>query len=142
MEPEVINFKTGGVLKSMATDGLIKGDINGNLKGAHSKTDVATPLEILIYVPEGVAATEYQLLHLHESGNAREFRTVTGGIFHVPGGASKDAIEFEGEKDRPSHIRDHPFGFEGGRIRAAPAVLGRCNRLFRQIRQAVQFPLD
>lgn len=101
MEPEVVNFKTGGVLKSMATDGLIKGDINGNIKGGRSKTELTTPVEILIYVPEGVAATEYQLLLLHVSNNAREFRTVTGGVFHKSGGASRDAIEFEAKKIAP-----------------------------------------
>lgn len=101
LEPEVVNFKSGGVLKSLATDGLIKGDINGNIKGAHSKTAIATPVEILIYAPEGIAATEYQLLLLHVSGDAREFRTVTGGVFHKSGGASRDAIEFEAKKIAP-----------------------------------------
>jgi len=101
VEPEVVNFKTGGVLKSMATDGLIKGDINGNIKGGRSKTELTTPVEILIYVPEGVAASEYQLLLLHVSNNAREFRTVTGGVFHKSGGASRDAVEFEAKKVAP-----------------------------------------
>jgi hypothetical protein len=101
MEPEVVNFKTGGVLKSMATNGIIKGDINGNVKGLHSKTELTTPVEMLIYVPEGVAATEYQLLLLHESGDSREFRTVTGGIFHKSGGARRDMIDFESKKIAP-----------------------------------------
>jgi hypothetical protein len=101
LEPEIINFKSGGVLKSLATDGLIKGDMNGNIKGAHSKIQVTTPVEILIYAPEGTASSEYQLLLLHESGNAREFRTVTGGVFHKSGGASRDAVEFEATKIAP-----------------------------------------
>ena len=101
LEPEVINFKTGGVLKSLATDGIVKGDVNGNIRGAQSKTQITTPVELLIYAPEGVAAAEYQVLHLHESGNAREFRTVTGGVFHRSGGASRDAIEFEAKKIAP-----------------------------------------
>lgn len=52
--------KTGGVLKSIATESIVKGDINGHIKGAHSKTETTTPIELLIYVPEGIAATEYQ----------------------------------------------------------------------------------
>lgn len=124
MEPEVINFKTGGVLKSMATDGLIKGDINGNIKGARSKTEVATPIEILIYVPEGVAATEYQLLHLHESGNAREFRTVTGGVFHKSGGASRDAIEFEAKKVAPRTYSITLSGLKTGEYGLLPPSSG------------------
>jgi hypothetical protein len=98
LEPEVVNFKTGGVLKSIATDGIVKGDVNGNIKGPASKTRIDTPVEILIYAPEGVASTEYQLLLLRVSGNAREFRTVTGGVFHKSGGASRDAIEFDAKK--------------------------------------------
>lgn len=101
LEPEIVNFKTGGVLKSIASNGIVKGDINGNIKGAHSKIQVTTPVEILIYAPEGVAATEYQLLLLRDSGDAREFRTVTGGVFHKSGGASRDAIEFEAQKIAP-----------------------------------------
>jgi hypothetical protein len=81
LEPEVVNFKTGGVLKTIATEGIVKGDINGHLKGAHSRTEVATPVELLIYAPEGVAGTEYQLLRLHEQSGSREFRTVTGAAY-------------------------------------------------------------
>lgn len=41
---------------------------------------------------------EYQLLRLHEKGNRREFRSVTGGILHVSGGAQRDEVAFEPEK--------------------------------------------
>jgi hypothetical protein len=82
MEPEVVNFKTGGVLKSIATEGIVKGDINGHIKGAHSKTETTTPIELLIYVPEGVAATEYQLLHLHEQAT-RESSARSQGAFSI-----------------------------------------------------------
>ena len=98
MEPEVVSFKSGGVLKSMGTYGIVKGDINGHIKGAQSKTALKTPIEILIYTPEGVGATEYQLLRLHTQSDSREFRTVTGGVFHKSGGASRDAVEFEAKK--------------------------------------------
>jgi hypothetical protein len=101
MEPEVVSFKSGGVLKSLATDGIVKGDMNGHIKGAHGKAEVSTPVELLIYAPEGVAATEYQLLHLREQSDSREFRTVTGGVFHKSGGASRDAIDFEAKKIAP-----------------------------------------
>ena len=117
LDPEVVSFKTGGVLKSLATDGIVKGDINGRLKGAHSKTDVTSPIELLIYVPEGVAATEYQLLMLRPSGDAREFRTVTGGVFHKSGGASRDAIDFQATKIAPRTYAislEHPKGGDYG----------------------------
>ena len=96
--PEVINWKTGGVLKSIASAGIVKGDVNGNVQGTNSRTKLASPVEILIYAPEGVAVTEYQLLKLRENKGYREFRTVTGGVMHVAGGATRDLIPFEGKK--------------------------------------------
>lgn len=99
--PEVVNWKTGGFLKALATDGIVKGDMNRHLEGKTSRNALNTPLDFLIYSPEGVAITEYQLLHLRESGNSREFRSVTGGVVHSSGGANRDAVEFEGKKIAP-----------------------------------------
>ncbi len=96
--PEVVNWKTGGVLKSIATAGVVKGDVNGRLNGPSSRNSVRTPLEFLIYAPEGVAITEYQLLRLRGQKDGREFRTVTGGVLHVSGGATRDLVPFEGKK--------------------------------------------
>ena len=98
MLPEVVNWKTGGVLKHVATVGVVKGDVNGHLDGPHSKNSLKTPIEVLIYTPEGVSITEYQLLRLHETSNYREFRTVTGGVMHESGGATRDVIPFEGKR--------------------------------------------
>src|SRR5258708_5774055 len=78
LPPEVVNFKTGGVLKTIGTAGIVKGDVNGRLNGEHSKTSLKTPVALLVYAPEGVAITEYQLLRLRDSKDAREFRTMTG----------------------------------------------------------------
>jgi hypothetical protein len=96
--PEVINWKTGGVFKSVITAGIVKGDVNGHLDGKQSRNRVTTPLEFLIYAPEGVAITEYQLLKLRENKNNREFRTITGGILHAKGGTTRDLLPFEGKK--------------------------------------------
>ena len=101
LNPEVVNFKTGGVLKSIGTAGIVKGDINGHLNGEHSPNSLKTPVEILIYTPEGTAATEYQLLRLHAQKDSREFRTMTGGVFHASGGATRDSIPFENKKIAP-----------------------------------------
>lgn len=101
LNPEVVNFKTGGVLKSIGTAGIVKGDINGHLNGEHSPNALKTPVEILIYTPEGTAATEYQLLRLHTQKDSREFRTVTGGVLHSSGGATRDSIPFENKKIAP-----------------------------------------
>jgi hypothetical protein len=96
--PEIVNWKTGGVLKSVATVGIMKGDLNGHLVGPHSRNDVNTPLEFTIVAPEGTAITEYQLLRLRTNGNNREFRTVTGGVMHVQSGATRDVVSFDGKK--------------------------------------------
>lgn len=98
MLPEVVNWKTGGVMKSIASAGVVKGDVNGHIQGPNSRNSLTSPIEVVIYTPEGVAITEYQLLHLREHGDAREFRTVTGGVMHVSGGATRDVMPFEGTK--------------------------------------------
>ena len=85
-------------MKSVATVGVVKGDVNGHVNGASSRNVISTPIEFLIVVPEGVAITEYQLLRLHPHSNSREFRTVTGGVFHVSGGATRDLMSFDGKK--------------------------------------------
>lgn len=95
MHSEIVNFKTGGVLKSLATDGLVKGDVNGHVPGAHAKLQVTFPVVFAIRVAEGVDIDEYQLLRLREHSNNREFRSTTGGVFHASGGAQRDRIEMK-----------------------------------------------
>src|SRR5581483_593974 len=91
---------TGGVLKSTVTVGVVKEDLNGHLNGSSSELGLALPIELLVVTKEGVAVTEYQLLRLHQNSNNREFRTVTGGVLHVSGGA-RDTIPFEWTKTAP-----------------------------------------
>jgi len=98
MQPEMVNWKTGGVGKSIATLGVVKQDINGHLDGRHSRTQVTAPLEFMIVTPEGVAITEYLLIKLNQNSDDREFRTMTGGVFHAKGGASRDIVPFESQK--------------------------------------------
>ena len=98
IQPEVVNWKTGGVGKSIVTLGVVKQDINGHLDGKSSRTPVTSPLEFIIVTPEGTAITEYQLIKLNEHSDNREFRTMTGGVFHAKGGATNDVVPFEGQK--------------------------------------------
>src|SRR5215469_11071356 len=101
LNPEVVNFKTGGVLKTIGTAGIVKGDVNGHVNGDHSPNQLKTPVDLLVYTPEGTAITEYQLLRLHDNKDSREFRTVTGGVLHVSGGATRDLVPFESKKIAP-----------------------------------------
>jgi hypothetical protein len=99
--PEVVGWKSGGVLKSMATYGLTKGHVNGTVQGPKSALQVGNDAEFIIKCPEGTAVTEYQLLRLDMKGDRREFRAMTGGIIHQSGGAEKNAEKFDYEKIAP-----------------------------------------
>ena len=101
MLPEIVNFKTGGFLKSLGSDGIVKGDVNGHIPGKTAKITLNTPLDFLIYMQDGVDITEYQLLRLHVTSDGREFRSVTGGVVHSSGGAQRDTVDFTGTKIAP-----------------------------------------
>lgn len=99
--PEVVNFKSGGFMKSIASQGLVKGDVNGHIEGKAAKTQVTFPVVFAIYATEGTAVTEYQLVRLRQQSNSREFRSTTGGVFHSSGGAKRDLVEFNATKIAP-----------------------------------------
>jgi hypothetical protein len=101
MLPEIVNFKTGGFLKTLATDGIVKGDVNGRIVGVKAKQSATLPASFAVYLPEGVEISEYQLLRLRPNSDSREFRSVTGGVAHTSGGATRDAVEFQAEKLAP-----------------------------------------
>ena len=99
MEPEIVNYKSGGALKSFATNGIIKQDKNGHIDGESAKLAVAKPVDFLFYVSEGTAPAEYVLLKLRPSnGKSREFRSQTGGVIHNSTGATRDNVEFTSTK--------------------------------------------
>ena len=100
-QPEIVNYKSGGVLKSIATDGIVKGDKNGHVPGKTAALSVSHPVDILIYAPEGTAYNEYQLLKLRQNSNNREFRSETGGVFHSSSGAERDRLDFTATKIGP-----------------------------------------
>jgi hypothetical protein len=98
---EVVNFKTGGALKHIASVGIVKGDMNGTIAGNRCRLALKFPAVFILYVPEGTSPGEYQLLRLHVSPDSREFRSVTGGVVHESGGASQSAVEFTSKKLAP-----------------------------------------
>jgi hypothetical protein len=98
VEPEVVGWQSGGVLKSMGTMGMTKGHVNGKVMKPKSVIQVPNPVEFIIHTVEGTAATEYQLLRLDEKSDRREFRAMTGGVIHASGGAEKNAVAFEPQK--------------------------------------------
>lgn len=105
VNPEVVGFKSGGVLKSFATYGMNKGHINGTVQGPKSALQVGTDAEFIIRCPEGTAIAEYQLLRLDMKGDRREFRSWTGGVLHQSKGAEKNEEKFDSEKIAPRVFR-------------------------------------
>jgi hypothetical protein len=98
IEPEIVHIKSGGFIKSTVTHGIIKVDQNGRINGPQSKLALSAPIQFLIYVPEGVAASEYDLLKFRLHSDSREFRTLTGGVFHSTGGAERDEVPWSPTK--------------------------------------------
>jgi hypothetical protein len=113
IDPEIVNWRTGGVVKQNLTLGIDKGHINGTVRGSRSQMDVSSGsgtngvLEFVVRCPDGDAASEYQLLHFWVKTDRREFRTVTGGVFHASGGAQDNIVEF-----RPEKIAAHTYRIE------------------------------
>ena len=98
---EVVNFKTGGALKHIASVGVVKEDMNGMLAGTKSRLELKMPASFIFYVPEGRSPGEYQLLRLRINKENREFRSSTGGVVHEQGGAQRDAVDYTPKKIAP-----------------------------------------
>jgi hypothetical protein len=108
IEPEIVNWQTGGVGKQLVTLGLDKGHVNGTVAGVHSGLTVSSSplgmagaIEFIIRCPDGNSASEYQLLRFWEKSDRREFRSVTGGALHASSGAKDNVIAFQFEKIAP-----------------------------------------
>lgn len=98
VEPEIVGWQTGGVIKSKVTLGLDKGHVNGKIMKPASPLQIASPVVFVIKALEGTSVTEYQLLKLYKKGDRREFRAITGGVFHASGGAERNDLTFRPEK--------------------------------------------
>jgi hypothetical protein len=98
LQTEVVHIKSGGWLKSTATHGIIREDRNGHLNGRESKLALQAPVEILIYAPPSVDIAEYDFLRFRVHSDNREFRSLTGGVFHSSSGAQRDEVAFQPEK--------------------------------------------
>lgn len=114
LQTEVVHIKSGGWLKSTATHGIIKEDRNGHLNGRESKLALQAPIEILIYAPPSVDIAEYDFLRFRIHADNREFRTLTGGVFHSTSGAERDEVPFHAVKAGPRSWRFAVDGSAGG----------------------------
>ena len=98
---EVVNFKNEGALKHYASAGLLKGEMAGMVGGNRSPLTLKLPAKFVIYVSEGRAPGEYQLIRLHENADSRTFRAANGGIVHDAGGALRDVMDYSPKKIAP-----------------------------------------
>lgn len=141
--PEVVNWKTGGTIKNLASVGVVKKDLNGNIAGPGSRNSVKNPMEFLVVAAEGVSITEYQLIRLRLNKDYREFRTVTGGILNQQSGAMRDLVPFEGKKISPrtfsvvlpANLGSGQYGF------LAPGAMGSSGNSQAQIGKMYTFHL-
>jgi hypothetical protein len=112
---EVVNFKKEGSLKHLASAGVLKGEMTGLVGGNRSPLMMKLPAKFILYVPEGRAPGEYQLIHLHSNADSREFRAANGGIVKDAGGALRDVLDYTPKKIAPRvYLIEMPEDFERG----------------------------
>ena len=80
---EVVIFQSGGLVKHVASAGLMKEDLNGLVGGMRSRLVVSTPITFILHVPQGRTANGYELVRLHVAGNNRQFQSVAGGLISM-----------------------------------------------------------
>ena len=76
---EPVNWKASGGIRGLITDGTTNKGATGRIIGGSSPTQITVPLEFLIKAPDGVEATDFQLVLLHDKNDGREFRTLADG---------------------------------------------------------------
>jgi hypothetical protein len=112
---EVVNFKSEGALKHYASAGVLKGEKTALIGGNRSSLPLKLPASFILYVPEGRAPGEYQLIRMHVNADSREFRAANGGIVHDAGGALRDVIDYVPKKIAPRiYLIDMGEDYENG----------------------------
>jgi hypothetical protein len=99
--PETVTRKAGGVAKSVATEGKIKGDVNAIVMGSSSTLTLTLPASFILYTPESSSASEYLLLRFHAHEKNREFRLEKGGEFHRSSSEARDSVDFSSKQLGP-----------------------------------------
>jgi hypothetical protein len=116
---EVVIFQSGGLVKHVASAGLMKEDLNGLVGGMRSRLVVSTPITFILHVSEGHTVSDYELVRLHIAGNNRQFQSVAGGLMQASSSSLRDEIDFSSKQIGPSAyeivlnngLGDGEFGF-------------------------------
>lgn len=101
LRTERVVFRSSGWLKNAASYGIVKQDMNGKIDKPASSLKVKPGFEVLIYTPEGTEADEYAFLRLREHKDSREFRTLSGGVFHSQSGTQRDEVDYTPKRIAP-----------------------------------------
>ena len=92
---EEVEWSTRGAIRSIASAGIIKKDLNGSVAGPSSRNFLQNPTEILLSPPSGVTVNTYILLPMKPNKGVREFNV---GPVNKKSGVAKGAIPFGVEK--------------------------------------------
>jgi hypothetical protein len=98
---ETVTRKAGGAVKSVATEGKIKGDVNAIVKGSSSSLTLTLPVSFILYTPEGGSPGQYLLLRFHAHEKNREFHLEKGGEFHRSNSEARDSVDFSSRQLGP-----------------------------------------
>ncbi len=135
---EVVIFQSGGVIKHLASAGLMKQDLNGLVGGMRSRLVVSTPITFILHVPQGHTANDYELVRLHVVGNNRQFQSVSGGLIHESSSSLRDEIDFSSTQMGPSAYQivlnnglgDGEFGFLEPQDTSSPKTPASSGKIF------------
>lgn len=136
---EVVIFQSGGLVKHVASAGLMKEDLNGLVGGMRSRLVVSTPITFILHVPQGRTANDYELVRLHVVGNNRQFQSVAGGLIHESSSSSlRDEIDFSSTQIGPSAYQivlnnglgDGEFGFLEPQDTSSPKTPASSGKIF------------
>jgi hypothetical protein len=121
LKTERVVFRSSGAAKNILTHGIISKDMDGDVDGAKSDLVLPTGVQILIYAPNGTDASEYEFLRLEEHSKDREFRVMTGGVFHSHTGSDRDEIDFHPHRVAPQmYVFTVPVDIEKGEYGVLP----------------------
>ena len=92
---EEVEWSTSGAIRSIASAGIVKKDLNGSVAGPSSRNFLQNPMEILLSPPGGLTVTNYILLPMKPNKGVREFNV---GPLNKKSGVARGAIPFGVEK--------------------------------------------
>jgi hypothetical protein len=102
---EIVTWRTGGELKRLYGN---RGHLNGVVSRPLSTRQLDSRPEFIILVADGVAAEEYLLIRFWKKDDRREFRIVTGGVFHATSGPEDNLVPVDIERVGPRTYRVRP----------------------------------